>query len=123
MLQRLFLGCRIGGEPGWIVKSVLNNADRARKYGTGLVRMTANGDHVIERGVVKIVDRFAPMAGNIDADFAHHSDCERIKTVGFNTCTKCFDLLATQVPAEAFRHLTSTGITGAQEQYPWLSIH
>jgi hypothetical protein len=56
-----FNGCRIRKAPVYTLRVV-------RKYGTALVRVITDSDHVVEALAVKFPNRLEPVTGNVDSD-------------------------------------------------------
>ncbi len=52
--------------------------DLARKYRTGLVGIAANRDYGLDGFIQKLAQVLRAMAGNIDANFAHDPNSERM---------------------------------------------
>ena len=80
--------------------------------------MPADSNDDLERLIPEICDGLAAVCRDIDADFSHDLDRERIQAVRFDAGAERLDVVAEQVPAQPFRHLAAAGIPGAEKQDP-----
>jgi hypothetical protein len=55
------------------------------------------------------------MAGNIDAEFAHHLDRFRPDLAGRDAGARNVKTVAGETPQETFGHLAARGIAGAED--------
>ena len=75
----------------------------------------ANGDDRVEVLTVEFGNGFRTMMGNINADFPHGFDGQRIDAHGF--CTRAANLIgiANEMAKKALGHLAASGIAGAED--------
>ena len=121
--QRFFLGPRVYRQLRWIVESLVNHPGGARKCGTGLVSVPAYRDDDVQWLIAKIGNRFAPVTRDVDADFGHHLDGERVKAVRYDPGAECLDIVVPQVTAETLGHLAAAGVPGAKKENAALPAH
>ena len=62
------------------------------------------GDDLVEGGVLKIVERFRAMVGDVDADLIHHLDRERIEFTFTHSYRVDENTVSMHVLENSFRH-------------------
>ena len=83
---------------GRIFEAVVNAVCVARVNRTRLFGVVANSEDEVECLVPKFVNAFRAMAGNVDADLAHHSDGFGPYEVGVVPALSTVESLASVVP-------------------------
>src|SRR5215469_7036553 len=66
---------------------------------------------------------FSYLMGNVDSNFFHDIDGERVERSGFDGSADRLHRVLCQGPQESFCHLTAFGVTGAKEKDSWLVPH
>ena len=106
-----------------IVKAPMNPFRVAGKDGTLFVGVIAHCDDVIEFLSEELVYRFRAVMGDVDTEFAHC--CYRFRpNLSWRNSRACdFKMLVSQMAQQAFSHLASRGVAGAQYQNAFTVVH
>src|SRR5579862_4637327 len=96
---------------------------RTKEYRARLTRAVAYGNDVIEVLPGELVDGFRAMPGNVNAELVHDSDRFRPHHAGPGARTLHFEAVPRVVPEQTFRHLAAGGISGAENEHAFLSVH
>ena len=64
--------------------------------GTALVRVVADGDHVVEVLAVEFSNVLGAVAGNVYSEFRHHRDRLRANDAGFRAGRDHFEPVSTE---------------------------
>ncbi len=92
----------------------------AGKYRTAVgARLITDGDDVWEKlpALENIEDALRFLFGNIDADFAHRFDRDRIERAGFKSGAVRIELPATKTVQPRLGHLAAGAVMNANKQY------
>jgi hypothetical protein len=93
-----FFFVRAGGVGG-IIETPMVPVDLPGKDGTGLIRIAANGDDGFHWPIKKLVQVLGTMGGDIDTDFVHDLDGQRVNiTCGFRSGALDIEKIASGVP-------------------------
>lgn len=83
----------------------------------------ANREDVIERLAEKFVNVLGTVAGDVDAELAHDGDCLWANVAWFGSGARDLEAMARVVAEEAFGHLASGGISGAENEDSFFIRH
>src|SRR5438132_956990 len=93
-----------------------------RKHRTQFSGMVADRDNVIELLSGKVVYRLRALAGNVDADLAHHTDGFRSDLSRVRSRRENLTQVTSFVPEQTLCHLAPSGISSAKNQHTWFIV-
>src|SRR5436190_3150034 len=101
----------------WIIKAPVMPVHLARKHRTCLIRIAAYGDHGLHLLVEEFAEVLGVMCGDVDADFLHHLDGERMDvTRGLRTGTGHAETSFRHGAEHPLGEMAATGIARAKHQ-------
>ncbi|VUX47756.1 hypothetical protein DF3PA_70078 [Candidatus Defluviicoccus seviourii] len=89
---------------------------RPGEFDRAVLRFRRQRDHQIERLVFQVVERFRPVAADVDADLVHRLDRKGVDRARAHAGGVDEDPASGQVLEDAFRHRRTDGVLGAGEQ-------
>jgi hypothetical protein len=101
----------------WIVEGPVLLSRRVGKDRAIAVGVAADGNHEVEGLGDKLVERLAGVSADVDADFRHRLDRQRIDASRSDAGAMNVPPLTGVIPPEALRHLRPAGVTGAEYQH------
>lgn len=104
------------GEARGIVEGFVDDFGFAGEDGAGFLGVVAHGDYVVELDVAETLDGLGAVLRDIDAGHAHDFDGDAVESVGFGSGGVGFEGIGFEVAGPAFGHLTSAGISRAEEE-------
>ena len=87
-----------------------------RKRRAKLPCMIADGDDAADFLTGEFSDVFRALTRDVDADFFHDFNSQRIQAGGRDTCADDIVLIARQVPEQRLRHLAAGGVAGTKKK-------
>jgi hypothetical protein len=87
----------------------------SRESGAGLLGVITDGNDDINSNIKVIIYRFRFMVGNINSQLIHNRYRSRMEMGGMTAGAVYFEFVPGPMPQQAFGHLRSTGIAGADE--------
>ena len=88
-----------------------------REKGAHFLGISTNGDHGVDAFFKKAVPFLGRVGGKVDADFIHHTHCERVHGVrGMGAGTGNVCQIGEFFPQNSFRHMAAAGVSGAKNQ-------
>src|SRR6266851_7678704 len=104
-------------------KAPVDSLGVAGKDGTAFVRVIADGDHVVEVLAIEFLNVLGAVARHVDSQLRHHSDRLRANGARLRSCRKDLKPVFAKRTQEAFRHLASCRVSGAENEHPPLQVH
>jgi hypothetical protein len=107
-------------EAGWIGEAPMQTSRDAGEDRTALgAALVTDGDNVGEAlaGLEGIENGFCSVAGDVDTDFPHRLDHNRIECVGLETGAMGFKLVPANVIEKGFRHLAARAVVTTDEEH------
>ena len=108
---------------GRVIEAPVDPLCLAWKRRAGFIRVIADRNDVVELLVDEFLDGLRLMIRYVDPDFAHHRDCFRSKLGGRNPRTVYFESFTGNMSQNSFRHLTTSGVSGAQNKDSLSVVH
>ena len=100
-----------------VIKSPVKAVKLPGEHRAGLIGVSADGDHSINRTVQELIHVFGVMSRDIDIDFLQDFDGLRVDIAGrLGSCTGDFDEIACGGPEDAFGKVATAGITSAEDE-------
>ena len=110
-------GCIRPGSLRRIVEAPMMPVDLAWKHRTRLVRIAADRDDRFHFLREKFVQMFRVMLGNIQADFPHHLNRERMHVARrIRAGALDVEAVSERVAQNSLREMAATGVAGAKNQ-------
>jgi hypothetical protein len=109
---------RIGsGGLGRVIKSPMMPVDLTGKCRAGGVRIPADRNHRLDVALAKFIEVFRAVSEEIDTNFLHDREGMRMDVSG-GSGAGAFDPknFAGRGAQDSFRHMASTGVSGAKDQ-------
>ncbi len=101
----------------WIVKAPMIAANLSWIHRARLVGVAADGDHGVYILTKKVMHVLGTMTGDIDADFRHHFNRQRMNVSHrFGSGALYIQQVPGSLPQNTFRHVTTTGVSRAENQ-------
>ena len=86
-------------------------------YRTGLIRVAADRDDRFNRLIQKLIHVLGMMAGNINPDFLHHLNGQRMHIAGgLGPGALDVEFVPDGRAEQAFSEMAATGIAGAEDE-------
>ena len=107
-----------------IIESPVIPVELTGKNGARLVGIAADGNDSIYAARKKFVEMFGVMRGNIDANFRHDLDGERMDIARrARACALHVGQIAERVAQDAFADMAAAGVAGAEDKDGRFSFH
>ena len=100
-----------------VVEGPVKAPGGAGEYRAGFIGVAADRNHVVEVSPYKLIYRFRPVGGNVNADFRHRLDSLRANVRRPGAGREYLEAVPSFVAQQAFRHLAAGGISGAEYQH------
>lgn len=106
-----------------VFESVVELLGITEKDGAGFFGVIADGDDVVKRLAFEFGHVFGAVAGKVDAEFSHGGDGFGADQTGFYAGAFHFEFVPGVVAEEAFGHLASGGVSGAENEDSFFGGH
>lgn len=99
---------------GGIIEAPMQLVRGAREGGAGVAGVVAHGDDIIERLTDEFLQRLRVLPGDVDADFPHGFDGQRMDVAGgFGPGAEDLEVITAQFSEPSLGHVTAAGIARA----------
>src|SRR6266508_3065591 len=101
---------------GRVLEALMNAPGLSGKNGTALVCVVAHGNDVIELLPHKLINCFRAVLGYVDTELTHYLNCFRPHGARLHAGALHFEFVSAVVTQNPLRHLTSCGVSRAENQ-------
>src|SRR5215467_627009 len=106
-----------------ILQAPLKTSQCKRKNRVAFFGFVAEFHYIGEAFLKSCAHVFSYLMGNVDSNFFHGVNGERVERGGFHGSTDGLERVLCQGAQESFCHLAAFGVTGAKEKDSWLVPH